>query len=263
MSADNKPKYERIGFMITTAAAAVIAALVYIGGFKGKDSEFFVETYYDNPVSGLSVGSSVNFRGVKIGEVRDIMLAGLANAESFAAVDAQRVRILIAIDIHRLGIQTKPSQEEIQHILKNEVERGLRATVVSSGITGLSHIELNILENPPSAAGVAWIPVYPLIPPAPSLMESLSDTATKLMNHINKTDFASIFNDLRITAESASRLAANADALLESQRSEVGSLIESAKSTVSKLEELATKLENNPSLIISGSNPEPLPETSK
>lgn len=261
MASGSKPRYERIGFTVFAAVAAIAATLVYIGGFGSRQGEFLVEMYYDNPVSGLAPGSDVNFRGVKIGEVRDIVLEGLHAPESFVMSDSQRIRILLAINLRKLGVRHIADKEVTARKLDDMIARGLRGTVVSSGITGLSHIEFNILDNPPPAASVAWKSRHPLIPPAPSLMESLSDTATRVINQINKIDLVSVWTNLQIMAESAAKLAGNADGLLESQRANIDAILRDAAEAVSRLDEFSRRISENPSLLIRNGNPEKLPET--
>ena len=72
MAADNHAHYRRIGFTVILGIVAIQATLVYLGGVGNSAHEILVETYYDNSVSGLSVGSDVNFRGVKLGTVKEI-----------------------------------------------------------------------------------------------------------------------------------------------------------------------------------------------
>ena len=76
MARDNHASYTRIGLTVVIGVVAIVATLIYLGGMRGRGSEILVETYYDKPVAGLSVGSVVNFRGVKIGEVRELSFVG-------------------------------------------------------------------------------------------------------------------------------------------------------------------------------------------
>ena len=70
------------GFTVVVGFAAVVAALVYFGGMRGRGDEFLAEMYYDAPVSGLSVGSEVNVRGIKVGEGKSISFIGADYAEA-------------------------------------------------------------------------------------------------------------------------------------------------------------------------------------
>lgn len=260
MANENKPKYARIGFAVVVGVVAVSATLIYIGGVGGSEMEFLVESYYDKPVSGLSVGSPVNFRGVKVGEVKDVMMVRPRSAD-YSVAEMQRIRILLSLNLKRMGHRARPDDFELRRMIDSYVKHGLRATVSSSGITGLSRMELNMLPNPPPIAKLGWKPAHPVIPPAPSLIDNFSDTATKLMGQINKMDFASAWTNIQTIAESLSRLSANVDSLIEAQRANVGSILENANETAARLNSLSQRLEENPSLLLRSSDPEPLPET--
>ena len=81
------------------------------------------------------------------------------------------------------------------------------------------------------------------------------------MGQINKMDFASAWTNIQTIAESLSRLSANVDSLIEAQRANVGSILENANETAARLNSLSQRLEENPSLLLRSSEPEPLPET--
>lgn len=260
MASDNKPHFVIVGFTVLIGVAATIAALIYLGGFGGHDMEMLVESYYDKPVSGLSVGSAVNFRGVKIGEVRDIMLVRPKTGD-FSPADIQRVRILMALNLRRLGFLERPDEAELRQMMDTLIEQGLRATVASSGITGLSRIELNMVPNPPPVARLTWIPRLPLIPPAPSLIDSFSDVATRVMGQINKMDFASVWTNVQSIAESTAHIMDNVDTLIESQKSNLGEMMQNMNEASARIEALSQRLEENPSLLLRPADPEPLPET--
>ena len=72
----NQANYAKIGFAVAAGVAALVATLVYLGGALGKGDVIYAESYFDTQVSGLSVGSAVNLRGVKVGEVRAISFIG-------------------------------------------------------------------------------------------------------------------------------------------------------------------------------------------
>jgi paraquat-inducible protein B len=260
MSADNKPVYSVIGFTVLAGVVAAVAALVWLGGFGGKGHTVLVESYYDYPVNGLSPGSPVNFRGVKIGEVKNIKISG-TGAGKGDAVDAQRIRILMGIDVRKIGLRERPADEEVARIVTDLVSRGLRATVSSSGITGLSRVEFNFQANPPPAATLAWVPRVPLIPPSPSLMESFSDAATRVVNRLGKMDFMVVWSNVSTIAESAAHLVENADALVESQRTGLADIVKNVEEATGQLGELVRQLKENPSLLLRPADAAPLPET--
>ena len=94
MAKDSHASYTRIGITVVVGVVAIVATLIYLGGMRGRGHEILVETYYDKPVAGLSVGSVVNFRGVKIGEVREISF--VRNKYVVEGEDGSRILILMA-----------------------------------------------------------------------------------------------------------------------------------------------------------------------
>ncbi len=70
MSARNHPRI--VGAFVLGAVAIVLAAIVLLssgGWFKPRDR---FSIYFPGSVKGLSQGSAITFRGIKIGEVTDV-----------------------------------------------------------------------------------------------------------------------------------------------------------------------------------------------
>lgn len=257
MANENRASYAKIGFTVLIGVFAIAFALVYFAGLDDRSQELLVETYYDTPVSGLSVGSSVNFRGVKIGEVRAIEFFGRVYNGVANLGESQRICVLMAIMPRKFGI----SREQSLEILKGFVANGLRATVALNGVTGLSRIELGIPDAPVELAPINWTPRYLVIPPQPSLLESFSASATKLMNAANKMDFQSVWSNLSAVASSTASIAANADKLLVEQRAGIGSIVKNIDEAAEAVNSLVERLKDNPSLILRSSAPDKLEET--
>jgi hypothetical protein len=76
-------------------------------------------------------------------------------------------------------------------------------------------------------------------------------------------DFMSVWSNLSSVAASAQRLVANADALVESQRSGVSSIVRNIDEAAERLRELVQELKTNPSLLLRPADPAALPETAR
>ena len=262
MASDNHASYARIGFTIIIGIVAIIGTLVYLGGLRGKGSETFLETYYDKPVSGLSVGSPVNFRGVKIGEVREIGFVG--NRYSVEEKDYCRIYILMAIDSRTFG--TNPEELDAADLMEQQrtmIERlGLRATVTSSGITGMSRMEIDYnLESPPPAPAISWSPKYTYIPAKISLLDSFSVAATKMMNQVNKMDFNAAWSNLNAAVVALSHATDSAKTMLESRQGDIERILDDMLAVSASVRDLVTDFRRNPSMLIRGTKPKPLDET--
>ena len=245
--------YAKIGLTVVVGLAAIVAVLVYLGGAGGRADISYAETYYDKSVSGLSVGSAVNFRGVKVGEVKDISFVG-AEYEGVPWPDAQRIYILMAFPRHKIGPASPDRLDEF-------VSKGLRATVTASGVTGLSRIELDIQRDRPPAPAVAWRPRNPYIPSYPSLLDNFSDSVTKVMNELNRMDVSSVWSNVSATVESAAHATAGVRTVVDSVRSGIDGMVENVSEAAASLRDVARELRRNPSLLVREREAAPLEET--
>ena len=249
----NHANYAKIGFTVILGIVATVAVLIYLGGAMGDDDIFYVETYYDTSVSGLSVGSAVNFRGVKVGEVKEISFVG-AKYEGVPWADAQRIYIRMALFSKSLGPDARNKTEE-------SVKRGMRATVTASGVTGLSRVELDTQRGRPQPAPLHWKPENMYVPSYPSLLDSFSDSATKVMNEINRMDIASAWSNVSATVESAAQATEGIRTIIDSAREGVGRIVDEAAEAATSLRAMAEELRRNPSLAIRERKAAPLDET--
>lgn len=259
MASDNHASYGRIGFTVFLGALALAIALIYIAGIGDRDKEFLVETYYDHPVSGLSVGSAVNFRGVKIGEVREISFAS-AVYEGFnlSTSDYQRVVIVMALDGRRLQFGDKSETEEV---IRMFVAAGIRATIASNAVTGMSRVEFNIQPNPAPMAELGWVPRHVLIPPQPSLMENLSLSLTRTLNTFNRMDLDTAWSNISVIASSSAKLTKEVSDFVTAEKMALASIFRNVGDASQSVSALAETLKNDPSLLLRKNDPEPLPET--
>ena len=233
MASDNHAHYSKIGFAVLLAAAAIVTTLVWLGGLGEGEDPVYAETYYEKSISGLSVGSAVNFRGVTVGKVAAIDFVG----NHYEVIGKENSRIYIKISM------------------------GLRATVTASGITGLSRIECDLFPDAPPPPQISWTPRVPYIPPKMSLLEDFSSAATRVMNQINTMDFAGVWSNITATTEHLSESVRSVRTLLDENRGEIGRILDSTSEAVDSIKELSADLRRNPSALIRERRVEPLEET--
>ena len=256
MASDNNANYSKIGLSIVLAVGAISLTLVYLGGAR-KDNRFITETYCPTAVTGLSVGSEVNFRGVKVGEVSEITFVG-REYDGISEIDGRQILIRMALNARHIQTRRDSSPEES---LKRFVEHGLRATVTSSGITGLSKIELDYPKTTTQAPPITWEPEYPCIPPAPSILDSFSQSASKVMKELQEMDFSQTWSNLNSIVTSVAQIADSLGAFVDTQKTAVGDILTQVEQAGAQMRELMDELKENPSLLLRSSPPLPLPET--
>ena len=258
MASEGKTSYTKIGFIVVAGIVAVAGSLFYFGGVRGNGDLVYAETCFDRSVSGLSIGSAVNFRGVKIGEVKEISFVG--NKYHVRGDDNLRVYIKMGFPRSRLTAyedEGVSADEAIGYMVKSV---GIRATVSASGVTGLSRIELDAAPDFP-AIQPSWTPEYAYIPPKPSFIDSFSDSATRVMDQINRMDIAGVWSNVSASVESLARLSDGVKSTLEASRSDAERIIGNLSGTAAAVRDLVERLRENPSLLIREHEEERLPET--
>ena len=258
MASEGNTSYTKIGFIVVAGIVAVAGSLFYFGGVRGNGDLVYAETCFDRSVSGLSIGSAVNFRGVRIGEVKEISFVG--NKYHVRGDDNLRVYIKMGFPRSRLTAyedEGVSADEAIGYMVKSV---GIRATVSASGVTGLSRIELDAAPDFP-AIQPSWTPEYAYIPPKPSLIDNFSDSATRVMDQINRMDIAGVWSNVSASVESLARLSDGVKSTLEASRSDAERIIGNLSGTAAAVRDLVERLRENPSLLIREHEEERLPET--
>jgi paraquat-inducible protein B len=153
-------------FVIGGLALAIGAVLVLGGGRFFEDSSTYV-MYFDGSVSGLRIGAPVEFRGVQVGEVRDII--GTVNEE---------LEIQIPVFVRFGGDRLRSTSEgariaDTEQAIPILIQRGMRAQLeLQSLVTGQFYIELDF--HPESPARFLGDGIHREIPTIPSRMSELA-----------------------------------------------------------------------------------------
>jgi paraquat-inducible protein B len=170
--------YFRVGLFVLVGTVLLTLALILLGGRDLFTEPVVFETYLDESVQGLEVGSPVKFRGVQLGSVSHIGLVGdhyVLDTEE----DQVRYGQLVMVEMKlsppvEAGDREAPDEEERERWLQMRVDQGLRLRIASQGITGLSYMEADYVSpeaNPPMK--IVWKPDDLYVPSAPSTLEGL------------------------------------------------------------------------------------------
>ena len=248
--------YARLGFFIVLASALVVGAIVWFGGMGGKQYEYLVETYFSDPVSGLDIGSAVNFRGVKVGAVKRISFIAAEYPEA-APEDRQTIWVQLALDRRLIGMRSESDDSLIREL----VAKGVHATVSASGVTGLSHIEVNFPKSKIKDMRISWTPRSICIPPAPSILQNVADSAQHILDQLNRMDLVDAWTNLISTIRNADAAFNNASALLDSQRGNMSEIVDNLRDATQSFRVFADEIRVNPGALLRDRPREPLDET--
>jgi len=159
--------------------------------------ELFFWVFFNDSIRGLSIGSSVEFRGVKIGEVINFSLEGDANTSQF------RIPILIKIEPQRFTVLGKTNKELKGNkvdvdIFKNLLEKGFRAQLKSGNLlTGELFVDLDMHEDVSSSELKEENGFY-VIPTVPATIETLKSDVKTVLDKIAAIPFESIGKEINM-----------------------------------------------------------------
>lgn len=168
--------------------------------------------YFNGSLRGLSPGASVDFRGMPIGEVKDI------DVEYDGKTDAIRFPVVISLFPERLrphGISTSnrrsPLEGDPRPYLDRMVKRGLRAQLKSANLlTGQLFIALDFVPGA-AKAKINWASVPPVLPTSSGSMGDMQDALVRIARKLEKVPFESIGTDLDKTLRTLDATLRSAD----------------------------------------------------
>lgn len=199
-----KASYFKIGLFIIAGTIIAVIGIVALGVGTIFEKKVWIETYIDESVQGLDIGSAVKFRGVSVGKVEQIVL-------SSAEYRTERRYVVV-----RIGLTTKMFQAPLADAgspaFKSEVEKGLRVRLASAGLTGGAYIEADYQDparNPPLE--IDWQPAYPYIPSARSKITQLADSIDRILSNVEKIDAARLVEGVEKSLSTITKVAEGAN----------------------------------------------------
>ena len=222
----------KLGLFALCGVAILIAGLLAFGARTYFEPSSMFETYIEGDVAGLTVGSPVELRGVRVGKVSHINFSWSEYQET------QPDYVVVEFEM-RDDVQPLPPGKARLEMLQTAIRRGLRARLKTQGVTGTSFLSLenvNPDENPP--AQVPWTPKYTYIPAAPSEFGELLSSLQKALHNVEHLDFAAINQLLQGDLKSAGRV------LDKVNQVDFGSLSTNANSLLTGLQGSSTRLKS-------------------
>jgi paraquat-inducible protein B len=175
-------------FVVGAVALAVVGIVVFGSGRLFADTTPFV-MYFTGSVDGLNVGSPVKFKGVEIGAVTSIQLD---------IGEEARIPVWIEIDNKKIVAHGAGEWPRDQALLKEAVERGLRAQLNSQSIvTGVLFVQLDYHPDTPITLVAPAEVELPEIPTIPTTLEQAQQAAAEIIANLKEVDFEGFGKSLR------------------------------------------------------------------
>ncbi|HEX8009920.1 MAG TPA: MlaD family protein [Casimicrobiaceae bacterium] len=218
----------KLGLFVIGATIAGALLLLIVGSGRWFQSKTVIETYFNESVQGLDIGSKVKYRGVSVGEVTRIGFT-YNKYELDKSVDQRKRYVLVEATIvgrligSRAGAEiTRPEE------VRREIERGLRIRLAPQGITGTNYLEIDYVDpkaNP--ELPISWEPANLYIPSAPSTFTQFVSAAGDVLDKVQKLD-------IDATLQRLNRLLDNTNRKLDAI--DTGKLSDSANRVLAKVD---------------------------
>ncbi|WP_243359108.1 MlaD family protein [Fundidesulfovibrio terrae] len=187
--------YFKLGLFIICATTLVLLALVFFGLGSLRKDKVMIETYFNESVQGLDVGSPLKFKGVKIGSVERIRFV-FNKYHDIKDIPFRYVLVEMALDPES-ALSVK-SNEGLKEAITQEVEDGLRVRIAPQGLTGTGYLEMDYVNprtNKPLP--ISWTPEYFYVPSAPSTIARLEETFETFSKLLKKIDESGVDNAIQ------------------------------------------------------------------
>ena len=166
-----------IGIFVVGAIVLIVMAVMLLGSGKFFKHRPKYVTYFKGSVKGLSVGSPVVFRGVKVGTVTEIKMR--------FDPKTLEMQIPVYVELGEGNLEIVGADERIRGQIIDEkaqelIKRGFRAQLVTqSYVTGQLMIALDFFPDTPVKL-VGAEPKYTEIPSIPTTLQEFQERLEKL-----------------------------------------------------------------------------------
>lgn len=195
---NTKSNYFKIGVFVLGTIVVLVAGIIALSAAELNRDVVLLETYLDESVQGLSVGSRVMQRGVEIGHVKKISFVTREyemryGSEQFSKYN-KYVLLIMAVEAANFP---EASEAKMREFLERSVNNGLRLKLSSQGITGITYIETDFVEPdryPPME--IEWSPKRLYIPAMPSTLKSFTQSVDTVFQTLESIDFVGMAENL-------------------------------------------------------------------
>jgi len=190
---DEGQNYRRLGLFVLVTLALVAGILFVLGGRSLFQPTFIFETYFNESVAGLEIGAPINFRGVPLGQVTEIVTASALYQSDVPLVKRKSYIVVRAKVSGSSAAQTAQMEKDT----RENVELGLRVQTQLAGITGQQYLALDYFDpktHPPLEFD--WTPKYPYVPSVPSLTGTIIANAQSFIASLNEADVKDLGQNL-------------------------------------------------------------------
>ena len=182
-----KANFFKLGLFVILAFGLTAAMLIAFGAGKFFKTETLAETYFDESVQGLDIGSEVKYKGVKIGTVKSI-----TTPTKVYGVPSGYVLVTFALSEDCYVGQTG---KDAAIRFKKAIDDGLTVFMAFKGLTGAAYLETDY-EGKGSDLDITWQPVNLYVPSRKSSIKRIGDAINQTLDNLAELNVGGIGRNL-------------------------------------------------------------------
>jgi len=188
-------RHFRLGLFIL---GALVVASIFVAAFGAGyllQPKMQIETYFDESVQGIDIGSPIRYRGVQIGQVSRIGFT-YTDYEHDKPPAQRRQYVLVEATLRPEELTGEAGRID-RSLLDAWIKDGLRVQMAAQGVTGLYYLELDYVDpqgNP--TLPIDWQPDDVYIPSARSAFGTIMSGAESLMRKLDQANLDEVLVNL-------------------------------------------------------------------
>ena len=196
-----------VGMFILGALLVFVVLFLSFGGSNifVKPSRFLI--YFDESVSGLDPGAPLKVNGVRVGRVAAVNVRYDPATRKALVQTVCEINRSVLTDNAGVTIDLTDATE-----LRGLIDRGLRARLNFTGITGLLFVELDFEDPARYPADLRFATeTLPVVPAIPSPIAQVQQSVIEIVANIRQVDFAELSKQLKTLLATANQKAGELD----------------------------------------------------
>ncbi len=199
-----KTNFFKLGLFVMIAFGLGAAFLIVFGAGQFFKKELIAETCFDESVQGLSVGSEVKYKGIKIGSVKAITSAA-------RVYQTKSDYVLVRISLED-GISLGQTGDTTHTRILNAIKDGLTIRLSFKGLTGAAYLETDYTKTPlDDTIDISWAPKNIYIPSEKSNMKQFGDAINQILENLSAINIKGITQDIENLLKTMDKKANNFD----------------------------------------------------
>jgi len=173
-----KANYFKLGLFVIITSGLGATFLIIFGAGEFLKKDLIAETCFNESVQGLSIGSEVKYKGIKIGAVKSI-----TSAARVYQTKSDYVLVIISLEE---GIFLGQTGKTAKVRMQNAINDGLTIQISFKGLTGVAYLETDysVKSGNGDTLDISWSPKNIYIPSQKSNMKQFGDSINQILDNL-------------------------------------------------------------------------------